>query len=296
MRRLVIPLLIMGLAACNSGEKDITTLAAGARDGNSRAARTLVKAMGSSEAGVGLEAYKAVVSLGRKVEPYLRSGLRSSNGEVREACAAALGSLGSPENILLLIQALNESRRVPYAVVWALGEIGDPSAAPALATVLAGPNDVLRKAAVRSLIKIGSRAGDEVLSLLMDSPDAPTQRAAVRVAGEIRLSEAVPLLTGVAGRNRDAAVWALGRIGDPAALGSLIEALGDRRWKVRREAAEALGRLEDIRAAPELEKFLDDQEPVVREWAARSLETLTGRRVLYRDENGEMIPPYNLYR
>jgi HEAT repeat protein len=65
---------------------------------------------------------------------------------------------------------------------------------------------------------------------------------------------------------------------------------------VRREAAQALGNLEDPGAAASLTEALDDDVTVVREWAARSLETITGRPVLYLGEDGEMIPPYNLYR
>ncbi|MCK5480627.1 MAG: HEAT repeat domain-containing protein, partial [Gammaproteobacteria bacterium] len=93
-----------------------------------------------------------------------------------------------------------------------------------------------------------------------------------------------------------AAAWALGRIGGEGALEPLLDALSDPGWQVRREAAQALGSLEDDRAVPALTGALNDTETVVREWAARSLETITGRQVLYLGEDGDMIPPYNLYR
>jgi HEAT repeat protein len=107
---------------------------------------------------------------------------------------------------------------------------------------------------------------------------------------------AAEVLASIKDTNRDAAAWALGRIGGEGALVPLLEALADERWQVRREAAQALGSLEDPRAVPDLERSLDDPVAVVREWSARSLETLTGRQVLYRGEDGEMVPPYNLYR
>ncbi len=112
----------------------------------------------------------------------------------------------------------------------------------------------------------------------------------------MRAESAVDFLISVEGANRDAAAWALGRIGGDRALGPLLGALSDPQWQVRREAAQALGNLEDEGAVPALTEALADPVTVVREWAARSLETITGRQILYRDEEGELIPPYNLYR
>jgi len=137
---------------------------------------------------------------------------------------------------------------------------------------------------------------DEVVSVLRKETDPKVQRAAVRIAGEIKSPGGVSLLEKIDGENRDAAVWALGRIGDPGSLRTLVDALEDDRWLVRRQAAEALGNLEADGAVPALRQALEDSEPVVREWAARSLETLTGVQTLYRDEDGVMVPPYNLYR
>jgi HEAT repeat protein len=296
MRGLILPLLLLGLVSCASGEVDVSALADRARDGEPKAARKLVQAMGSEEGELALEAYRAVTSLGKAMESALRAGLRSADEDVREASCAALGSLGSSQNVPYLIQVMGQGGDVSYAAVWALGEIGDPEAIPALVDVLTGPRDVLRKAAVRSLVKVGAKAGEHVQPLLENPPDPAAERAAIRVFGEIQRREAVPQLIRVTGRNRDAAVWALGRIGDPRALGPLLDALGDDRWQVRRGAAEALGHLEDERAVKHLAGLLEDPEAVVREWAARSLETITGRPVLYRDEDGQMIPPYNLYR
>ncbi|UCF31867.1 MAG: HEAT repeat domain-containing protein [bacterium] len=296
MRGSVVSLLVVVLVSCSTGEVSVAALAEAAGEGNAKAAKKLIETMGSKDAEKALAAYQSVLSLGKTVEPHLRRGLDSRDAAVSEACAAVLGNLGSPDNIPYLTAAIREGGKVPYSVVWALGEIGDPEAVPALVEVLRGPNDVLRKAAVRSLIRIGTPAGEHVQALLAEPLGKTGQRAVIRVIGGIRRGEALRPLTLITGENRDAAAWALGRIGDAEALEALVGALGDARWEVRREAAEALGRLEDDRAVPALTDRLDDPEPVVREWAARSLETITGRQVLYRDEDGRMIPPYNLYR
>ena len=59
---------------------------------------------------------------------------------------------------------------------------------------------------------------------------------------------------------------------------------------------QALGDLADRRAVPQLRLTLDDEEWIIREWSARSLESITGNRVTYRDQKGEDVVPYNLYR
>ena len=61
------------------------------------------------------------------------------------------------------------------------------------------------------------------------------------------------------------------RIGQPA-VPSLIEALGDEDWDVRREAAWALGEIGDARAVPSLIEALRDEDWRVREAAVEALE------------------------
>ncbi len=282
--------------SCSGKMEDIESLSRKAVDGDKRSAGKLVSAMGDDSRERSLEAYRAIVSLGDPACPYLYRGLESSDRKVFESSAAALGNIGSQDSVPVLISALREEGPRRYAVAWALGEIGNPDAIPVLVEALENRDDALRKAAVRALVKIGPEAEDEVVPLLGREIEPAAQRAAVRVIGEIKGAGGVSLLEDMDGINRDAAVWALGRIGDPGSLPILIDALSDNRWHVRRQAAEALGNLEADGAVPALRKALEDPEPVVREWSARSLETLTGVQVLYRDEDGQMTPPYNLYR
>ncbi|PLY04439.1 MAG: hypothetical protein C0624_05720, partial [Desulfuromonas sp.] len=88
---------------------------------------------------------------------------------------------------------------------------------------------------------------------------------------------------------------ALGKLKDPAAEHALVAGLQDTDWRVRMNAAMALGPLGTEIAVPKLRITLEDDERVVREWSARSLEMITGERVLYRNQAGEMVPPYNVY-
>jgi HEAT repeat protein len=294
----ILPLLLVSLffvSGCSSSD-DIATLVEKAKSGNARAGRKLVVVLGSTDRDASLAAYRAVLEIGGSSIPWLEDGLRSDNAAVVEACAAALGSMGSKNSVPALIQALKMSDKRPYAAALALGEIGVLDAVPHLVVVLASSNSELRKAATRALVKIGSEAAGSVMPLLTETENEISQRAGIRVVGELRASEAVEMLVPITGANRDAASWALGRIGDPGGLEALLGALSDDRWQVRREAAQALGNLEDPDAVPALTGALDDPETVVREWAARSLEVITGQKVLYANDEGELVPPYNLYR
>jgi HEAT repeat protein len=284
------------LTACQAGEVSLGELARRAGEGDAKATGELITLMGAGDRAQADGAYQAVVDLGEAAIPYLVKALRENNGPVVEASAAALGSIGDPSAIQSLVAAMAPDRPRRYAAAWALGEIASGDTAEALAAILADEDANLRKSAVRALVKIGQESEAVVLDHLEAAQGGPGQRASIMVLGELRSRRAVPLLAGITGDNRDAAAWALGRSGDAGALDPLLSALEDDRWLVRRHAAEALGSLENSEAVPALENMLEDEEAVVREWTARSLETLTGERVLYRDEYGELEPPYNLYR
>jgi HEAT repeat protein len=296
-------LILLLVSACGMPD-DVPTLIEKARQGDGKASMKLVRAMGSADRDVALAAYKGIIDLGTDIEPWLTRGLESPVDSVVEASAAALGNLGDSGNLPVLIGVMEGEGGRRYAAAWALGEIGDLAAVPNLVRALGSDDSLLRKSAVRALIKLGPEAGGAVTVFLEEtsdisgdaSGDSTSQRAAIRIVGELRTETAVDVLISIDGLNRDAAAWALGRIGSEGVLKPLLDALSDPGWQVRREAAEALGSLEDDRAVPALTEALDDTETVVREWAARSLETITGRKVLYLGEDGDMIPPYNLYR
>ncbi len=287
MRSFLITLVILLFTACAPAAESIETLAQKAAGGSGRSMKKLVQSMGSVDRDRSLEAYKAVIELGAQSEGELIRGLGSSDKRVFEACAAVLGNLGLSSSVPALIEALQGSGERRYAVVWALGEIGGSDGVPLLVRELGSDDSMLRKTAVRSLVKIGSSVSKDVRRFFNDEPNAGGERAAIMVLGELRTTGMVGELSAVRDVNMDAAVWALGRSGDKTALPALLNALIDERWEVRRQTAEALGNLEDIQAVDALERALDDDETVVREWAARSLETLTGRQVLYMGEDGD---------
>lgn len=70
------------------------------------------------------------------------------------------------------------------------------------------------------------------------------------------------------------AAEALGRLGDPRAVGYLIPLLQDTDWRVRVKSAWALGQLGDLRALPALNALARDESESVRDIAGESVRTL----------------------
>ncbi len=294
----LLPVALAALAAVScTGVTvgDIPALAEKARRGDGRAARALVDAMAAPDRDVSAASYQAVLAAGETCKAEMRKRVRSRDPADFEASAAALANLGERRAVPDLVAVLNERGERALTAAWALGMIGDSAGVSPLAAALADETPGLRKAAVRALVRIGPSVAEAVVDVWSGNPGPATERAAIRVLGEIRAREAVPRLLAARAENRDAAVWALGRINDKTAAASVREAMDDPRWHVRREAAQALGSLGDRSDIPLLRRALSDRETVVREWAARSLTTLSGADILYRDEDGKMVPPYNLY-
>lgn len=297
MRRL-LPVALAAFAVLSCAKvtvEEIPALAEKAKRGDGRAVSTLVAAMASPDRDLSVASYQAVLSAGEASKPELLEKVRSRDPAVFEASAAVLANLRERRAVPDLAAALTEKGERALPAAWALGMIGDPAAIPPLAASLASPNHDLRKAAVRALVRLGPPVEEEVARVWRETPGPAPERAVIRVMGEIRAGGAVPRLLAAMPENRDAAVWALGRINDKTAAASVREAMDDPRWQVRREAAQALGSLGDRTDIPRLRRALSDRETVVREWAARSLITLSGGDILYRDEDGKMVPPYNLY-
>src|SRR5215471_4100872 len=109
----------------------------------------------------------------------------------------------------------------------------------------------------------------------LKSKDTQTRRQSAIRLGEIRARGAVRALTILVSDHepgvREAALFALGQIADPAVKGIVVRALTDKVADVRASAAFALGMLANKGAAEDLSGVLDDAEPSVRGSAAVAL-------------------------
>jgi HEAT repeat protein len=175
---------------------------------------------------------------------------------------------------------------------------------------LADPDPGVRATAVGALARLGSLTVDDVAAALADhapavrrravdaatlvrgkgsrsalpaaltaalaDPDALVVVGAAWFAGERRHRPAVPALVTLAtthddARCREAAVAALGAIGDPAGLDAVLHALDDRPT-VRRRAAVALAGFDDRRVGPALRRAAEDRDWQVRQAAEELLD------------------------
>ncbi|MBI1915690.1 MAG: HEAT repeat domain-containing protein [Planctomycetes bacterium] len=114
----------------------------------------------------------------------------------------------------------------------------------------------------------------DLVRRLDDPRPVVRDRAVAALAG--RSDRAVPALGKAlqppsSSRLRRNAVWALARIGTPAARALLCRALADRDGGVRQAAACGLGNLREVGAVAALIKLVVDDEPAVRREAATAL-------------------------
>jgi len=100
--------------------------------------------------------------------------------KVRATAAWALGQLDLSKAPKGLIDAVGDAdQAVRLRAAWALSEIGDQAALPALGAALnKEQNARVRRALVRALIKTGERT--ERLTELLENPDPEIRQAAVR--------------------------------------------------------------------------------------------------------------------
>jgi HEAT repeat protein len=172
---------------------------------------------------------------------------------------------------------------VRAAAVGALARLGALTVADAVAA-LADDAPAVRRRAVEAALEVrgnGSRSAlPAALTAALADPDPLVAVGAAWFAGERRYRSAVPELVTLAtthddARCREAAVAALGAIGDPAGLDAVLHALTDRPT-VRRRATVALAGFDDPRVEPALRGAAEDRDWQVRQAADELLETEPG--------------------
>lgn len=296
-RILITTVSLFSLLACQQGGPlDLTALAEKAKSGDVEACRKMVDLLGVEKNGISEKVYPLVIETGQPVVAPLLASVSSVNTEQRERVIAALGTLRVASAVQPISQVLaDKSLKRRYIAAWALGEIGDPAGIPALLQALSDPEELVRQYATRSLIKFNRTAVDPLVRFL-DGADTIAAGGAIRALGDIGDKQAIDaLLPQVDGPNRTDVLLALGKLRDSRAESALIDALDDPDWKVRMNAAMALGPVGSRRSVPGLQTTLDDPVMVVREWSARSLSVITGKTVMYRDADGQMVEPYSVY-
>ncbi len=167
---------------------------------------------------------------------------------------------------------------VQAAAIGALARLGELRAGDVQAALAGGAPAVRRRAAEAATAVRGRGTRSTLpaaLTTALGDADALVVVGAAWYLGERRHRPAVPALAAHAAahadaRCREAAVAALGAVGDPAGLPAVLAALGDKPT-VRRRATVALAGFDDPRVDPALRKAAQDRDWQVRQAAEELL-------------------------
>lgn len=234
------------------------------------------------------------------IAPALRTALSSPDERVATLAAVGLGRAGGRESLRELEELATVGPLIMRrAATFALGLVDDRAALSRLVNLLGddkSPPEVRSMAALAIGLqgrKEGSRFLVEYLTRSFTSetvlgPDSEIFVAGIAAIGMCRDRSAAPLMIARyrafreerRGRTRPVEallLTALGRIGDPSGLPTLLEALEEKDLDIRRAAALALGDLGDRAAVNALVEILDkDNDDQSRGFAAIALGRLGG--------------------
>ncbi|MFW5921452.1 MAG: HEAT repeat domain-containing protein [Polyangiales bacterium] len=166
------------------------------------------------------------------VMTFMVDTLNNDSDPTRRARAAeAIGEFLSPVGLEPLTDAAMNDAATPVreAAVRGLGRLNHPDGNGVLAEAMADPDAKVRRAALSQVLKVNFfREHGAILDALGDE-DPVVRRKAAKLAGEFELTDAVPALTGMLRGDdsrdvRQAAAWALGRIGGTEAFEALAQA------------------------------------------------------------------------
>lgn len=205
---------------------------------------TLVSALTTGTEKMIVVAVKALGLLKSHVAvPHLMALHSSAETELQVEILLALGEIGGPDALKFILSSLeDEVGHVRRAAVYALGEIGDANAMPALFARLNVEEyrDVMSEV-VKALISIGRRIeSKEVvrgLTGLMSHPNPDT---------------------------RESIAKGLGKLDHPEACKALLSGVNDPDWKVRKGCMDSLGRHQGIEVTEALTLGTCDEKEEVK--------------------------------
>ncbi len=202
---------------------------------------------------------------------------------IREGALTALGDFGDPQAVPVVLNSLlDKDDDVIRAALTTIRKIGDHRVVrPLLRFGIECPR--WKAAANDALVKLGSRAVQELLVVLQKSDPGLTLDAIV-ILGRIGDKQAVPSLIAcldhVSNLLRAHVTEALALIGDSRAVPQMLRALTDPIVAVRVNAAAGLVRMADPRTLVSLMNALQDEDADVRRYAAVAVGELGDSKIV----------------
>jgi HEAT repeat protein len=223
------------------------------------------------------DAAKALEEIGNPAMPALRKAAKEAQMPLRLRAARVLALMGDKSAIEIIAAAAADNRpAVRFEAASLLAELGDERAVEPLTAFL---DDKDRRGPALMLLRRlnDPRANRRLLALLAD-PDAGESADGILLAiggpgpAGLDLKPVLAALRSDWNFTRGATACALGRIGDPNAVGPLLSALKDKDGYVRGCVAAALGMIGDKRAvAPLIETMKSDAHEGARVYSAQAL-------------------------
>ncbi|NUR15182.1 MAG: HEAT repeat domain-containing protein [Dermatophilaceae bacterium] len=220
--------------------------------------------------------------------------LRHRSSVRRARAAQLLGLARADHTVPQLVEALrDESVEVRNSAAYALGLIGDPSAAGPVLAAIGMPDRGLPAATAAEALQSMGVGISEVLREGMRDDNARTRVVAAHLSGERSFTRGLPELRHLLDHDadltvRETAATAIGRLGrDEDAVVLARHTATDEPLSLRRACVQALGELGDGAAVPVLAALLDDPDPRLAELSASALLALgpVGRDALSGHED-----------
>lgn len=204
------------------------------------------------------------------------------------------GAMAIPLLIRVLSDEKSDARR---GAAWALGELRDTAAVPALVAMLNNENDVtVLRDVINSLSLMNDMAALNPILNILSYPDTRLKKIASSALVNYRGNALPGLIELLESENEDTRIISaktLGAIGLEDAFDALMNVTEDESPVVRATTAEALGLLRSPRAIPRLVEMLLDNHPIPHEG---SVVADSAAEALSRIGTDEALNHYELWR
>jgi HEAT repeat protein len=221
---------------------------------------------------------RILAAIGKPAMPAMVRLLDDGDAQVRARAAEVLGRMGDPSAVEPLARALRDKDpQARAAAAAALATLGGPQALEVLiADMRAQKTREEQGVTAREIVRFGPAAVEPLIKELA-SPDLGYQYTVTQILGEIGDPRAIgPVIEKMKARSVYA-MEALVKMG-PAAIDAVMAVTDDPDKEVRHWACETLRYLDDKRAVEAFIRLTAAKHEDVRDWAADCLERLTGRR------------------
>ncbi len=233
-----------------------------------RAIDGLVGALSAKEEEVRLACRDALVAMDDAAVKPLIGALTNKDAFTRQHACEALGEIGDKAAAVPLLKNIDdENRLVRLAATYAVGKVQDKGATAALIVKMRDKDRGIREAAAVSLGQLADQSAVAPLIAALSDPVDKVREQAAASLGRIAPNDGASLAAIEAACNsadegtRGAAVFALGRIGNAAAIPAIAGRLAhDPAVLVRQRAARALGELKSPAAIPALLSAFEDKD------------------------------------